>query len=424
MAMSRSFGRQRVDHPAVDGDLARGDLLEAGEHPQQRRLAAARRADQHHELAVGDVDRDAVQHLERAVGLADVADRDGAHRSVVPPRRLRRIDGALAAVERADARRSPRRSSRTSSAARLARRWPALDEAGMAACPSAIRKASATAGARDAVRLGDLAEHRIGGDPPPHQRLVGGQRQAARPRVVAQLRRLQVGVDLDLVGGERARRRAAPAPARGARSVKFETPISRAWPRACASASASHVVLERHRVPLRGPVDQQEVDLVDPERRRGSARRSGRSASGRGWCRRPWWSRRPRRAAGPSAASPRRPAPRCRSSARCRCGGSRARARSGSPPCRRRRCGRRCRGRAAGWARIQGIVRHPLVAPAVRPPTNSRCIDEEQERDRQRHHHRRRHHRAPVGVELGRELGEPDRQRLDRASRWRSRARR
>ena len=70
------LGRQRVDHLAVDGDVAGGDLLEAGEHAQQGGLAAARGADQHDELAVGDVDRYAVDHLDGAVGLADVADGD------------------------------------------------------------------------------------------------------------------------------------------------------------------------------------------------------------------------------------------------------------------------------------------------------------------------------------------------------------
>ena len=37
------------------------------------RLAAARRADQHHELAVGDVEADAVDDLGVAEGLLDVA---------------------------------------------------------------------------------------------------------------------------------------------------------------------------------------------------------------------------------------------------------------------------------------------------------------------------------------------------------------
>ena len=40
-----------------------GDVLEPGDHAQQRGLAAAGRADQHDELAVGDLDVDAVDDL-------------------------------------------------------------------------------------------------------------------------------------------------------------------------------------------------------------------------------------------------------------------------------------------------------------------------------------------------------------------------
>ncbi len=50
----------RLTTAVADQDLAVADLLEPGDHPQQRRLAAARWADQHRELAVGDVDVDAM----------------------------------------------------------------------------------------------------------------------------------------------------------------------------------------------------------------------------------------------------------------------------------------------------------------------------------------------------------------------------
>ena len=43
-----------VDHAAVDPDLARGRILEAGDHAQRRGLAAAGGADEHDELAVLD----------------------------------------------------------------------------------------------------------------------------------------------------------------------------------------------------------------------------------------------------------------------------------------------------------------------------------------------------------------------------------
>ena len=54
------LGLELVDQALADPDLARRDLLEAGDHPQGRALAAARGADQHHELAIGDREVDAV----------------------------------------------------------------------------------------------------------------------------------------------------------------------------------------------------------------------------------------------------------------------------------------------------------------------------------------------------------------------------
>jgi hypothetical protein len=73
-----------VDDALVDRDRAGVDLLEPGEHPQQRRLAAARRADQHHELAVRDVERNAVDDFRASKSLLDVAERDGRHGAVTP----------------------------------------------------------------------------------------------------------------------------------------------------------------------------------------------------------------------------------------------------------------------------------------------------------------------------------------------------
>ena len=43
-----------VHHVVADADLAVADLLEPGNHAQCRRLPAARRSDEHHELAVRD----------------------------------------------------------------------------------------------------------------------------------------------------------------------------------------------------------------------------------------------------------------------------------------------------------------------------------------------------------------------------------
>jgi hypothetical protein len=71
---------QLVDDPVADRDVARGDRLEPRDHPQQRRLAAARRADDHDELAVGHARVDAVDDLERPVALAHVVEVDFRHR--------------------------------------------------------------------------------------------------------------------------------------------------------------------------------------------------------------------------------------------------------------------------------------------------------------------------------------------------------
>ena len=69
MARPRSAAGTVVDHLAVDGKFAAGRLFEPGDHPQQRRLAAAGRADEDDELAVGDLQIDAVEDVDRAERL-------------------------------------------------------------------------------------------------------------------------------------------------------------------------------------------------------------------------------------------------------------------------------------------------------------------------------------------------------------------
>ena len=63
-----------VDPLAADEHVAGGDVLQPDDHPQQRRLPAAGRPDEDHELAVGDVEADVVHGGEAvAVLLDDVA---------------------------------------------------------------------------------------------------------------------------------------------------------------------------------------------------------------------------------------------------------------------------------------------------------------------------------------------------------------
>ena len=71
--------RHVVDQLVADIDLARGGFLEAGDHAQGRALAAARRPDQHDELAIGDVDVDPPHRRGLVKGLDDVAKRDLRH---------------------------------------------------------------------------------------------------------------------------------------------------------------------------------------------------------------------------------------------------------------------------------------------------------------------------------------------------------
>ena len=74
---ARSFGRSVLriaDRDAVDGDRAFLERLEAVDAFDQRRLARARRAAHHHDLALGDLGRAVLEHLEGLVPLADVAD--------------------------------------------------------------------------------------------------------------------------------------------------------------------------------------------------------------------------------------------------------------------------------------------------------------------------------------------------------------
>src|SRR6266545_7406619 len=129
--------RQVVDHALADADLARGDVLETGDHSQQRGLAAARRPHQHDELAVADHDADAMDDLRGAERFSDLADRDRSHAlppaPQSPPRDAPR--DALRALEDARPSRVADYTSRTFFSGRLrtglpVAAWMALSTAG------------------------------------------------------------------------------------------------------------------------------------------------------------------------------------------------------------------------------------------------------------------------------------------------------
>ena len=70
-----------VDGLVADRDLSGGDLLEAGDHPQSGRLAAAGRADEDHELSCGDVEREVAEGGDVVVDLRHAVERDGRGRA-------------------------------------------------------------------------------------------------------------------------------------------------------------------------------------------------------------------------------------------------------------------------------------------------------------------------------------------------------
>ena len=68
------------DVALADPDLPAADLEQAGDRVEQRGLAAARRPEQHDELALLDLEIEAVEHPHAPKGDGDLADRNRAHR--------------------------------------------------------------------------------------------------------------------------------------------------------------------------------------------------------------------------------------------------------------------------------------------------------------------------------------------------------
>ena len=74
------LGREVVDHLAVEANRPRRRFLEAGDHPERRRLATARRTDQNHELALVDEEVERVHSLRAVVeDLGHLLERQSRH---------------------------------------------------------------------------------------------------------------------------------------------------------------------------------------------------------------------------------------------------------------------------------------------------------------------------------------------------------
>ena len=82
--MSRSFGSDVIHDAVADLERPVADLLEPGDHPQARRLAAAGRTDEDHELAIGDLEAEVLDGGEFAEALPDVIERHGGHGRLLP----------------------------------------------------------------------------------------------------------------------------------------------------------------------------------------------------------------------------------------------------------------------------------------------------------------------------------------------------
>ena len=89
--------RGMADVAAVEADLARIGLDEAGDGAQQRGLAAPAGAQQAEELAIGEGERDAGQGGDGTVMLLDSVDLDDAHLS--PPKRYSRAKISINPME-------------------------------------------------------------------------------------------------------------------------------------------------------------------------------------------------------------------------------------------------------------------------------------------------------------------------------------
>ena len=79
MAMPRIEGGMSLTTCPSIVSVPPADAFETGDGPQERRLPAARRADEHDKLAGADVEIDAMQDLEAPVGLPQIPQNQIGH---------------------------------------------------------------------------------------------------------------------------------------------------------------------------------------------------------------------------------------------------------------------------------------------------------------------------------------------------------
>src|SRR5262249_52788787 len=79
------MGRQLVDATVAEADLTGIELAEAGDHAQQRCLAAARWPQQREELALADVEIDVIDRAHAAETARYPRDRYATHVTFPPP---------------------------------------------------------------------------------------------------------------------------------------------------------------------------------------------------------------------------------------------------------------------------------------------------------------------------------------------------
>ena len=108
-----ALARRHVVHDlAVDDDFASGHRFEPGDHSKNCALAAAGRSDEHDELAVGDLEVDAVDDLNVAVLLDQIFDDDMRHASALHRAGRQRADDQPLQKQKDDHGRNDRQHAR------------------------------------------------------------------------------------------------------------------------------------------------------------------------------------------------------------------------------------------------------------------------------------------------------------------------